>query len=79
MVPKLFVFSKKILLLHFRRLPCALENVDVSHVITCIKGSVIDYLIANINSLVRINNFIVHDFCPLLSDVHCALSFSINI
>ena len=54
-------------------------NPDVSHVITCIKGSVIDYLIANINSLVRINNFIVHDFCPLLSDVHCALSFSIYI
>ena len=29
--------------------------------------------------MVKINNFTVHDFSPLLSDVHCAISFTINI
>ena len=54
-------------------------NPDTSHVLTCIRGSVIDYLIANISSMVKINNFTVHDFSPLLSDVHCAISFNIDI
>ena len=52
---------------------------DSSSDSTCIKGSVIDYLIANISGLVKINNFTVHEFTPILSDVHCAISFSVNI
>ncbi|MEW8546520.1 MAG: reverse transcriptase family protein [Candidatus Thiodiazotropha sp.] len=46
---------------------------------TCVKGSVIDYLISNINGLIRINDFTVHDYVPTLSDVHSAISFMINI
>ena len=52
---------------------------DSSSDSTCIKGSVIDYLIANISGLVKINNFTVHEFTPILSDIHCAISFSVNI
>ena len=46
---------------------------------TCIKGSVIDYLISNINGLTRVKDFTVHDYVPTLSDVHSAISFMINI
>ena len=54
-------------------------NADTSYALSCIKGSVIDYLIANINGLLKINNFIVHEYSPILSNVHCAISFSLNI
>ena len=54
-------------------------NADTSYALICIKGSVIDYLIANINGLLKINNFIVHEYSPFLSDVHCAISFSLSI
>ena len=43
---------------------------DSSYVSTCTKGSVIDDLISNISGLVKINEFVVHKFSPLLSDVH---------
>ena len=43
------------------------------------RGSVIDYLIANIHGLIIVQNFKVHEFTPLLSDVHCALSFDIGV
>ena len=43
------------------------------------KGSVIDYLISNIDGLIMLNSFIVHKFSPLLSDVHCAISFTCKI
>lgn len=54
-------------------------NSEESSACTCIKGSVIDYLIGNINGMLLVNNFRVHYYSPLLSDVHCALSFSINV
>ena len=41
----------------------------------CTKGSVIDYLIAIIDGLLSVNNFMIHDFSPLCSNVHCAISF----
>ena len=54
-------------------------NSDITSAYTCIKGSVIDYLIANIDSVILANKFTVHDCSPLLSDVHCALSFVVNV
>ena len=55
-----------------------LEQSDIG-AFTCIKGSVIDYLISNINGLTRVKDFTVHDYVPTLSDVHSAVSFMINI
>lgn len=55
-----------------------LEQSDIG-AFTCIKGSVIDYLISNINGLTRVKDFTVHDYVPTLSDVHSAISFMINI
>lgn len=54
-------------------------NSENTSAYTCIKGSVIDYLIANINSILLVNKFTVHEFSPLLSDVHCALSFAVTV
>ena len=53
-------------------------NGDLTGAYTCTKGSVIDYLIANIDGLLSVNNFMIHDFSPLCSDVHCAISFVIK-
>ncbi|MEW8546901.1 MAG: reverse transcriptase family protein, partial [Candidatus Thiodiazotropha sp.] len=53
-------------------------NGDLIGAFTCTKGSVIDYLIANIDGLLSVNNFTIHDFSPLCSDVHCAISFVIK-
>ena len=36
-------------------------------------------LVLNSARVVKINNFTVHEFTPILSDVHCAISFSVNI
>ena len=52
---------------------------DLTGAYTCTRGSVIDYLIANIHGLIIVQNFKVHEFTPLLSDVHCALSFDIEV
>ena len=41
--------------------------------------SVNDYLISNIHGLIIVQTFKVHEFTPLLSDVHCALSFDIEV
>ena len=38
-----------------------------------------DYLISNIDGFIMLNSFIVHKFSPLLSDVHCALSFTCKL
>ena len=54
-------------------------NSDNTMAYTYIKGSFIDYWIANIDSLLLANKFTVHDYSPLLSDVHCALSFAVNV
>ena len=52
---------------------------DETGAFTCIRGSVIDYLICNLNGLIFVNNFQVHGYSPLFSDVHCAISFNINV
>ena len=52
---------------------------DLTGAYTCTRGSVIDYLIANIHGLIIVQNFKVHEFTPLLSDVDCALSFDIEV
>ena len=44
----------------------------------CVKGSVIDYLISTIEGILFVNNFVVHNYSPLFSDVHCAISFKIT-
>ena len=54
-------------------------NSERTSAFTCIKGSIIDYLITGINGLLIVNNFTVHEYSPLLSDVHCALSFAITV
>ena len=54
-------------------------NGDATGALTCIRGSVIDYLICNLEGLLFVNNFHVHDYSPLFSDVHCAISFNINV
>ena len=54
------------------------EN-DSTCAFTCTRGSVIDYLISNIDGFIMLNSFIVHKFSPLLSDVHCAISFTCKI
>lgn len=53
-------------------------NGDFAGARTCTKGSVIDYLITNIDGLLLVNNFVVHEYSPLFSDVHCAISFVIE-
>ena len=52
---------------------------DVTGALTCIRGSVIDYLICNLEGLLFLNNFYVHEYSPLFSDVHCPISFNINV
>ena len=47
--------------------------------LTCVKGSVIDYLISTIEGILFVNNFVVHNYSPLFSDVHCAISFKITV
>lgn len=54
-------------------------NGDITSAYTCIIGSVIGYLIANVDSVLLLNRFTVHDYSALLSDVHCALSFVVNV
>ena len=54
-------------------------NGDTTGALTCIKGSVIDYLICNLDGLLFVNKFCVHEYSPLFSDVHCAISFNINV
>ena len=39
----------------------------------------IDYLICNLEGLLSVNTFYVHEYSPLFSDVHCAISFNINV
>ena len=51
---------------------------DPTGAFTCTKGNVIVYLIANIDGLLSVNNFMIHDFSPLCADVHCAIAFVIK-
>ena len=41
--------------------------------------SLIDYLLSTSDGMGIIENFTVHDFCPILSDIHCSLLFDIAI
>ena len=41
--------------------------------------SLIDYPLPTSDGMGIIGNFTVHDFCPILSDIQCCLSFDIAI
>ena len=41
--------------------------------------SLIDYLLSTSEGIRLIKEFCVHDFCPLLSDIHCKLSLNIYV
>ena len=53
-------------------------NSDMSGKATTLDGSVIDYLIASPVILCKIENFLVHDFDAIFSDIHCRVSWSIK-
>ena len=41
--------------------------------------SLIDYLLSTSEGIRLIKYFCVHEFCPLLLDIHCMLSLNINV
>ena len=45
---------------------------------TCKNTSVIDYVISSVHSCRLFSSFAVNEFCPLMSDIHCALTFSLD-
>ena len=44
---------------------------------TCNDASVVDYVLSSVESLKLFSEFKISDFCPLLSDKHCPVTFSI--
>ena len=46
---------------------------------TCITGSVLDYLLISDSFFPKLKSFEILDFDPILSDVHCPLSFEIVV
>lgn len=45
---------------------------------TCNDTSVIDYVITSCNALSLFREFYISEYCPLLSDVHCCLNFTLS-
>lgn len=46
---------------------------------TTTRGSVIDYLISNLEGILQLESFTVYDYSPFLSDIHSALTFTFNM
>ena len=46
---------------------------------TCVTGSVLDYLLISDSLFPKLKSFEILDFDPILSDVHCPLSFEIFV
>ena len=46
--------------------------------VTCRNRSTVDYVIAIVNILNVLQDFEIHDFCTMLSDVHRPISFTIS-
>ena len=46
--------------------------------VTCRNRSTVDYVIASVNILNVLQDFEIHDFCTMLSDVHRPISFTIS-
>lgn len=45
-------------------------------VFLCKSVSTVDYFLASPNLFEKIDSFQVHDFCPIISDVHCLISLN---
>jgi len=52
--------------------------LDTEGNLTCNDISVIDYVVSTCEAIPMFNTFNISEFCPLLSDVHCCLNFSLN-
>lgn len=47
--------------------------------LTCKNSSTVDYFISSAHVLPNVQDFYVHDFSPLYSDVHCPITLFLNI
>ena len=55
----------------------AFHDKDIGN-FTCQEASVIDYTISSVCALKLFASFKIDDYCPLYSDVHCPILFSLR-
>lgn len=68
-----FLHAKNMFILNGRTVGDLIGKVTSNDV------STIDYFISSANLLPTIDSLYVHEYCPMLSDVHCAVSLTLNI